>query len=77
MSYTVTFWSFAKKDNSTKQPIGVGTSYVCEIADTSGILAPTIKLHTSFTDPSSYTYAQISDFSRYYFVNNWRYDRGL
>lgn len=77
MSYTVTFWSFAKKDNSTKQPTAVGTSYVCEIADTSGILAPTIKLHTSFTNPSSYTYAQISDFSRYYFVTNWRYDRGL
>ena len=77
MSYTVTFWAFAKKDNSTKQPTGAGTSYVCDIADSSGILAPTIKLHTSFTDPSSYTYAQISAFSRYYFVNNWRYDRGL
>ena len=77
MSYTVTFWSFAKKDNSTKQPTGAGTSYVCDIADSSGILSPTIKLHTSFTNPSSYTYAQISDFSRYYFVSNWRYDRGL
>lgn len=77
MSYTVTFWSFAKKDNSTKQPTGAGTSYVCDFADGSGILAPTIKLHTSFTNPSSFTYAQISDFSRYYFVSNWRYDRGL
>lgn len=77
MSYTVTFWSFAKKDNSTKQPTGAGTSYICDFADGSGILAPTIKLHTSFTNPSSYTYAQISDFSRYYFVSNWRYDRGL
>ena len=77
MSYTVTFWSFAKKDNSTKQPTGAGTSYICDFADGSGILAPTIKLHTTFTNPSSYTYAQISDFSRYYFVSNWRYDRGL
>ena len=77
MSYTVTFWSFAKKDNSTKQPTGAGTSYVCDFADGSGILAPTIKLHTGFTDPSAFTYAQISEFSRYYFVSNWRYDRGL
>lgn len=77
MSYTVTFWAFAKKDNSTKQPATTGTGYTCDIADGSGMLAPTIKLHTGFTDPSAYTYAQISAFSRYYFVTNWRYDRGL
>lgn len=77
MSYTVEFWSFAKKDNSTKQPTGTGTSYTCDIADGSGMLSPSIKLHTSFTDPSSYSYARISEFSRYYFVAHWRYDRGL
>lgn len=77
MSYTVTFWSFAKKDNSTKQPTATGTSFTCDVADGSGVLAPTIKLHTSYANPTAYTYAQISDFSRYYFVRNWRYDRGL
>ena len=77
MSYSVEFWSFAKKDNSTKVPTTSGTSYTCEVADTSGILSPTIKLHTNFTDPSTYTYARISEFARYYFVSNWRYDRGL
>lgn len=77
MSYSVEFWSFAKKENSTKVPTASGTSYTCEVADTSGILAPTIKLHTNFTDPSAYTYARITAFSRYYFVSNWRYDRGL
>ncbi len=77
MSYSVEFWSFAKKENSTKVPTTSGTSYTCEVADTSGILAPTIKLHTNFADPSAYTYARITAFSRYYFVSNWRYDLGL
>lgn len=77
MSYTVTFWAFAKKSNSTKIPSTAGTQYTCEVVDTSGILNPTIKLHTNFTDPSSWTYARITQFNRYYFISNWRYDRGL
>ena len=77
MSYTVTFWAFAKKANSTKIPSTAGTQYTCEVVDTSGILNPTIKLHTNFTDPSSWTYARITQFNRYYFISNWRYDRGL
>ena len=77
MSYTATFWSFAKKTNSTKQPTATGTVYTCDVMDGSGILSPTIKLHTTFTDPSAYNYCQISAWGRYYFVSNWRYDRGL
>ena len=77
MSYTVTFWAFAKKPNSTKQPTATGDDFTCDLMDNSGVITPTIKLHTAFTDPSNYTYAYLTSFSRYYFVGNWRYDRGL
>ena len=75
---TVNFWSFSKKANSTAQPTATATaSFSCDIVDGSGLLAPTIKLHTNFTDPVGYTYAEIPDFGRYYFVKGWRYDKGL
>lgn len=75
---TVNFWSFSKKANSTAQPTATATaSFSCDIVDGSGLLAPTIKLHTNFTDPVDYTYAEIPDFGRYYFVKGWRYNKGL
>lgn len=77
MSYQVTFWTFAKKTNSTKQPTSAGTVYTCEVMDGSGILNPTIKLNTGLSDPSAFDYARITAWSRYYFITNWRYDRGL
>lgn len=78
MSYNATFWSFAKKTNSTKQPTATGTIYTVDIMDGSGILSPTIKLLTTgHVNPVNLTYCHISAFGRYYFINNWRYDRGL
>lgn len=77
MSYTVTLWSFSKKANSTKQPTSTGYQVTCDLMDGSGMLNPTIKIHTGFTNPTAYNYAQINTWSRYYFVSNWRYDRGL
>lgn len=77
MSYKVTFYTFGKRSNSTKLPTGTGTEFTCDIMDGSGILNPTIRLNTRFADPTAYNYAQISAFNRYYFVSNWRYDKGL
>lgn len=77
MSYTVSLWTFTKKANSTKRPTTSGTAYTCEILDGSGVLYPTIKLMTNAVDPSAKNYAHISAWQRYYFVSNWRYDRGL
>lgn len=75
---TVNFWGFQKKANSTAQPTGNPTAtFSCDIVDGSGLLDPTIKLHTNFTSPIGYTYAEIPDFGRYYFVKGWRYDKGL
>ncbi len=78
MSYNATFWTFAKKTNSTKQPTATGTVYTVDIMDGSGVLSPTIKLLTAgHVNPVALNYCQISAFGRYYFVSNWRYDRGL
>lgn len=78
MSYTVNFYRFAKKTNSTKQPTALpDETFTCDFMPGSSILAPTLRLNTSFLDPSNLTYADITALGRKYFVSNWRYDRGL
>lgn len=78
MSYSVNFYRFAKKANSTKRPTAnPDVTYQCEIMPGTSILAPTLKLNTNFLDPSNLTYAFIPTLTRYYFVSNWYYDRGL
>lgn len=79
MSYTVYFWtSFAKKNNSTLTPTTGRTQFDCIIKDGSGILNPEIQLDLGLvTDPSQFNYCQIPDFERYYYVNEWYFERGL
>lgn len=75
---TVNFWGFDKKANSTARPAtNPIASYQCDVVDGSGLLNPTIKLHTNFTSPIGHTYAYIPDWQRYYFIRGWRYDKGL
>ena len=73
MAFTVTFYQFPKKDNSTARPAsGSGTDYSC------GILAPTISLDIGLTsDPSHLNYAYISVYGRYYFVEEWYFEDAL
>lgn len=83
MSYTVNLWTFSKKRNSTEQPndLYIKESISAEFMDTSGILNPTLKINAKSFDPltnvSALNYAEIAEFSRYYYISNWRYDRGL
>lgn len=78
MSYNVDFYRLAKKENSTKLPTGQPTeTFDCEILAGSSVLAPTLKLNTNFINPSNLTYAHILNLTKYYFVTNWRYDKGL
>ena len=74
--YTVSLWNYSKKENSTSQP-DAGTAYTvtCDLMDGSGMLAPTVVLNGD--NPTAYNYAYIEEFSRYYFINNWRYSLGL
>ena len=79
MSFTVKLWSFNKKFNSTDRPSNDNaTSYDCIVKDGTKINRPIIELNLGFTsDPSTYNYAQISAFDRYYFIDEWSFDNGL
>ena len=76
MAVTVKFWSFSKKKNSTKVPTGSPSySYDCQLKTEATLTEPVIELNTGAATGCSY--AQISDFGRYYFIREWRFDRGL
>ena len=78
MGFTVNLYTLSKRDNSTKRPTGNGKSYSCIIKNGSGILHPTISLDLGKTsDPSQYNYAYIPNFDRYYFIEEWFFDRAL
>ena len=71
---TITLYSFAKKVNSTAQPSSTGTDFSCLIKSPSSIINPVIEMKAN---PTSYNYAKIADFGRYYFINDIRYDKGI
>lgn len=77
MAVTVRFYQFSKRRNSTARPSG-GMSFSCLLKDSSGILNPSIEIaESNIGNPASYNYAYISDYSRYYWVNEWSYYRGV
>lgn len=78
-TFPVYFWtSFAKKNNSTLTPTTGRTQYDCKILEGSGIINPTIQLNLGLsTDPSQYNYCHIPAFERYYYVDEWYFERGL
>ena len=77
MAFTVNFYSFSKKENSTARPGGASASYSCVMKEPCGILNPTIVLSIGNSNPRSYNYAFIPTFDRYYFVREWTYDKGF
>lgn len=82
MSYTVRVYKFAKKKNSTAQP-AVTTptlSFTCKLMDNSGIINPTFIFdfaHIVNEQPYNYNYAYVSEWDRYYFIEDWSYILGL
>ena len=79
MSFVVSFYTINKRDNSTKRPAtGTGTQYNCVLKDRSSILHPEIQLDLGLvTDPSHYNFAHIGQYNRYYFVEEWTFEKGL
>lgn len=79
MSFTVKLYTFSKRDNSTKKPAAdAGTSFNCILKAGSGIMRPSLSFDIGVTnDPSQYNYAYIPAFDRYYFIEEWYYDRAL
>lgn len=74
---SVNFWNFSKRKNSTAIPSGTAVSYSCEIKEPSDLTAPQLLLNLGQSEAPAFTYAQIAAFSRYYFIKEWRFDRGL
>lgn len=69
----VTFYTFAKKDNSTKRP-GGGAGYNVTLKEPSSVTAPVISLvWPGAGSPVQYNYAYIPAFARYYFIRNWSF----
>lgn len=78
MSFTVNLFTFSKRDNSTAQPTGTGTEMSCVLKSGSGIMRPVLAFDIGLSsDPSSYNYAYIAAFDRYYFIEEWYFDRAL
>lgn len=77
MSLSATFYTFSKRGNSTKRPTG-GTTFDILIRPGSGVVSPKITLDTGASDTTpKWNYAYIPAFSRYYYVKEWTWERGL
>lgn len=77
VSFTVTLYNFSKNENSTKRPTG-GNSFNCVIKNASGVVSPVMSFNFSNSvNPSSYNYAYIASFGRYYYITEWTYAEGL
>lgn len=77
---TVDFYNFIKDDNSTARPSNadLAAELSCDFLQPFDITGPTVVVNVAAPKAVAFwNYAYISDFSRYYFVENWRYDRGL
>lgn len=74
---TVKFWNFAKRENSTKIPTTTGTSFNCDIKTENTITELSIELNVGSSVHPTYTYCYVQDFARYYFIRNWKWDRGV
>ena len=72
---------FAKKNNSTKRPANNQTSVdvTGTLKDECSIMDPVFTIEPLMANvaPYGFTYAYISDFNRYYFVNNWVWNFGV
>lgn len=79
MGFNVYLYTFSKRDNSTKQPSQSGAvSFSCILKSGSGMMKPLLSFDFGKTaDPSQYNYAYIPDFGRYYFIEEWFFDRAL
>lgn len=79
MSFKVKLYTFSKRDNSTKTPAPTaGTEFDCIMKAGSGILKPTLQFNLGLANnPSQYNYAYIQDFGRYYFIEEWYFDKAL
>lgn len=76
MAISIDLYTFSKAKNSTKLPTGTHTTLSCVLKDDCSVLNPIIELQ-SLTSPQTYNYAYLAIFNRYYFVDDWSYNKGI
>ena len=64
----VTFYNFSKRRNSTKTPTSTGTVVTCQLKEPCSLKNPRLLLSGNLF--TTYDYAYIGDFGRYYFVSD-------
>lgn len=80
MSIQIKLYSFSKKENSTLIPQSndaTMVTYDCVIKTPSSLMTPIVELNITGSNPTLKNYARIPDFNRYYFITDWKFDRGL
>ena len=84
--FSVEFFNFSKKRNSTKQPTsGSGTTFTnIDLKEDTSILAPILKIRVAgmpapvtIAPVNTFTYCYIAKFNRYYFIDDWVYTPGM
>lgn len=75
MAINVDFYTFSKKSDSTKLPSSNPETFPCNLMEPTSVTAPNITLIYQ-GNPTKYNYAFISDFGRFYFVNDWTHISG-
>ncbi len=74
MAFNVTFYQFAKRENSTKQPLidTPSRGFSCTLKNDSNVINPSIQLKVPLDDNlSNYNYCYIPNFNRYYYITDW------
>lgn len=75
MALRVTLFSFSKLRNSTARPTTEGQAVHVTLKQDTSFLNPVLILQTktNTTNPTSWNYAYISEFKRYYYITDWIY----
>lgn len=69
----VHFWNFSKKQNSTVRPSADPVVINCALKEDSGVTAPVLEINAAGL--YGYNYCYIPEFSRYYYVTEWTYEK--
>ena len=78
MSFNVELWTFSKAPNSTAQPTTTSAVFKCVSNEDFNIIEPRVPLQLGpANNPTSYNYAKITVFNRYYWVTRWAFEGGL
>lgn len=74
--FEVKLYTFSKKVKSTARPSTDGATFNCNLKVATDIISPQLEF-ANVSNIFDYNYAYIEVFKRYYFINNWTFDRGM